>query len=63
MPNLRASLAVAAAGILLLGFATPTRILWATSGLGWWAPFLLWGLAILALALAAADADDGRNRL
>jgi hypothetical protein len=62
MRNLRGSLAALATGLLLLGFATPTRVLWATSGLGWWAPFLLWSVAIAALALAAIGQDDGRSR-
>jgi hypothetical protein len=62
MRDLRGGLAVFATGVLLLGFATPTRVLWAESGLGWWAPFLLWGVAIAALALAGAGSDDsGRN--
>ena len=59
MRDLRRGLAVLAAGILLLGFATPARMLWAQSGLGWWAPFLLWGLAIAALAVAAGGSQDG----
>ena len=61
--DLRGGLAMFAAGLLLLGFATPVRVLWAQSGLGWWAPFLVWGIAILALALAGAgnSQDGGRN--
>ena len=59
MRDLRGGLAVLATGLLLLGFATPARMLWAHSGLGWWAPFLLWGIAILVLAAAARGSDDG----
>jgi len=62
MRDLKGGLAVVATGILLLAFATPARTLWARSGLGWWAPFLIWGLAILALALASRGTDDrGRH--
>lgn len=50
-----------AAGLLLLGFATPARMLWAQTGLGWMAPFLIWATAIAALAAAASGSDDGRN--
>ncbi len=59
MRDLRSGLAACAAGILLLSFATPARMLWANSGLGWWAPFLIWGVAIAALALAGKNSDDG----
>jgi hypothetical protein len=62
MRNSGGSLAVLATGVLLLGFATPARVLWATSGLGWWAPFVLWAVAIAALALAATGPDDERHR-
>lgn len=41
------------AGVILLGFATPLRTLWV--GLGFWAPFALWALALGLLWL------DGRN--
>jgi hypothetical protein len=52
---------VLAAGLLLLGFATPVRVLWEGPDAPWWAPFALWGLAILALYFAARSkgADDG----
>jgi hypothetical protein len=56
-------MAVFAAGLLLLSFATPARTLWARTDLGWWAPFLIWSLAIAALMAAARRSDDdGRNR-
>jgi hypothetical protein len=61
MRDLRGGLSVLATGLLLLGFATPARVLWAESGLGWWAPFLLWGVAIAALAVAGGGPDDGRS--
>jgi len=61
MRNARGGLAVFATGLLLLGFATPVRTLWAESGLGWWAPFLVWGLAIGALMAAGLSAGDDRN--
>ena len=61
MRDLRGALAMFAAGLLLLSFATPARVLWAESGLGWWLPFLVWGVAVLALALAFRGPDDGRN--
>jgi len=62
MRDLRGGLAVAATGVLLLAFATPARTLWARSDLGWWAPFLIWGIAIAALAIASRASDDrGRN--
>jgi hypothetical protein len=61
MRDFRGSLAVLAAGILLLGFATPGRMLWAQSGLAWYAPFVIWGAAIVALAFAGGGSDDGRN--
>ena len=50
-----------AAGLLLLSFATPARVLWGQSDLGWWLPFLVWGVAIVALAAAFRGPDDGRN--
>jgi hypothetical protein len=59
MRDWRRSLPVFATGVLLLSFATPLRTLWAQSGLGWWAPFLLWGVSILALAAAATGSDEG----
>jgi hypothetical protein len=58
---MRGALAVLAAGVLYLAFATPARVLWAQSGLGWWLPFLVWAVAIGALALAFGGPDDGRN--
>ena len=62
MRDLRGGLAVVAAGILLLAFATPARTIWARSDLGWGAPFLIWAVAIVALAFASRGADDrGRN--
>jgi hypothetical protein len=61
MRDLRGAFAMLAAGLLLLFFATPARLLWAQSGLGWGAPFLIWGIAILALAAAFRGPDDGRN--
>ena len=61
MRDFRGSLAVLASGILLLGFATPARMLWAESGLGWYAPFVIWGASIAALAFAGGGPDDGRN--
>ena len=61
MRDFRGSLAALATGILLLGFATPARMLWAQSDL-WYAPFLVWGAAIAALAFAGGgDGDSGRN--
>ena len=63
MRNSRGGWLVLAAGLLLLGFATPARVLWAQSGLGWWAAFLVWGVAIVALAAAARGSDDGRSSL
>jgi len=59
MRDVRGVLAMLATGLLLLTFATPVRVLWAQSGLGWWAPFLIWGLTIVALAAAGRDSDDG----
>jgi hypothetical protein len=59
MRDRRGALAVLAAGLLLLGFATPVRTVWAHSGLGWIAPFLLWALAIVILAFASRTSDDG----
>jgi hypothetical protein len=56
---MRGALAVLAAGVMLLAFATPARVLWAQSGLGWWLPFLVWGAAIAALALAFNGPEDG----
>lgn len=61
MRNLRGGLAAFATGLLLLGFATPVRMLWAESGLGWWAPFLIWGLAIAALTAAGFSSSDDGN--
>ena len=62
MRDVRGGLAVFATGVLLLSFATPWRMLWAQSRLGWWAPFLLWSIAIVALAAARGRPDDrGRN--
>ena len=62
MRNLRGGLTAFAAGLLLLGFTTPVRLLWARAGLGWWMPFLIWALAILALLGAAfAPQDTGRD--
>jgi hypothetical protein len=58
MRNFRAGWLVVAAGVLLLGFATPARLLWAQGGFGWWAAFFLWGVAIAALALAGRNIDD-----
>jgi hypothetical protein len=61
MRDFRGSLAVLATGILLLAFATPARSLWAQTEL-WYAPFVVWGVAILALAFAGGgDGDSGRN--
>ena len=57
MRDLRGGLAVAATGLLLLAFATPARTLWARTDLGWWAPFLIWAVAIAALAIASRGAD------
>ncbi len=56
---MRGALAVLAGGILLLAFATPARVLWAESGLGWWLPFLVWGVVIGLLAMAFGGPDDG----
>ena len=61
MRDLRGSLVIVAAGLLLMAFATPARLLWAASGLGWWAPFLIWAAAIVALGLASRAPDDGRH--
>jgi hypothetical protein len=58
MRDLRGGLTVGATGLLLLGFATPARTLWAESGLGWWAPFAIWAAAIAALAVAGRRSDD-----
>lgn len=55
----RSAWAACAAGLLLLAFATPVRVLWMTSSLGWWAPFALWGIAIAVLAVASRQSDDG----
>jgi hypothetical protein len=54
-------LRVLAAGLLLLGFATPARVLWEGPDAPWWTPFALWGLAIFALYLAGRtkSTDDG----
>jgi uncharacterized protein (DUF983 family) len=43
----RAALSVLGAGFILLGFATPLHRLWEQPALAWWAPFALWGLALL----------------
>lgn len=43
-----ASLAVAA--LVVLGFATPLRALWAQDGGPWWLPFAAWSLPVAALA-------------
>ena len=59
MRDLRGGLAVFATGLLLLSFATPARVLWSNSGLGWWAPFLIWAVAIIALASAGGGSDHG----
>jgi hypothetical protein len=59
MRDLRGGLLVFATGVLLLGFATPARALWAHSRLGWWAPFLIWAIAILALVAADTGSDEG----
>jgi hypothetical protein len=62
MRDWRGGLSALAAGLLLLAFATPARLLWSDSGLGWWAPFLIWAVAITALAVASRGPDDaGRN--
>ena len=62
MRDFRGGWLILASGLLLLGFATPARVLGAQSGLGWWAAFLVWGVAIAALAAAARGSDDdGRN--
>jgi hypothetical protein len=61
MRDLRGALVMLAAGLLLLSFATPVRVLWGESGLGWWLPFLVWAVAIVALAAAFRGPDDGRN--
>jgi hypothetical protein len=59
MRDSRGSWLVLAAGILLFGFASPARLLWAQSGAGWWAPFLIWAAVIAILAVAGRSADDG----
>jgi hypothetical protein len=61
MRNLRGGVAALATGLLILAFATPVRVLWAQSGLDWWAPFVIWAAAIAALAVAGGASDDGRN--
>jgi hypothetical protein len=62
MRDLRGALAASAAGWLLLAFATPARRLWAESGLGWLAPFLIWLVAIAALAVSGAARSDDRRK-
>jgi hypothetical protein len=59
--NVGGALRVLAAGLLVLGFATPARVLWEGPGVPWWTPFGLWVLAILALFVAGRtnSADDG----
>jgi hypothetical protein len=62
MRDVRGGLAVFATGLLLLAFATPARLLWAQSRFGWCAPFLIWGIAILVLAVAGTRSDEsGRD--
>lgn len=55
MSDFRGALHALAAGILLLGFATPLRVLWAGEDAPWWTPFVIWGAAVLALGLAGPD--------
>jgi uncharacterized protein (DUF983 family) len=58
--DLRSALSVLAAGLVLLGFATPLRVLWSGPHFPWWAPFAIWAAAIVALALAGRG-GDGRS--
>ena len=37
------------AGMLLLAFGTPLRVLWADPSAPWWVAFVVWGSAIIAL--------------
>jgi hypothetical protein len=59
--NSLGALRVLAAGLLLLGFATPARVLWESPDAPWWSPFALWAIAILALFVAGRTqgSDDG----
>lgn len=65
MIDARSALRVLAAGLLLLGFATPARVLWEAPHAPWWTPFALWALAILALYLAGRPngSDDSEGPL
>ena len=45
-------MAVTVAGVGLLAFGSPLRVLWADPHAPWWTPFAVWALGIAAIFLA-----------
>jgi hypothetical protein len=49
---------LAAASVILLGFGTPLRALWARDDGPWWLPFAVWGVMILIVASLARRSGE-----
>lgn len=49
--NVRLDLVVLVLALAIFLFATPFTAWWASAGLPWYAPFLLWAVLIAAVAL------------